>query len=70
MSQQKNPKAGWMRRYSKSTGKNASLRLNKEMLNVEVSGTPDLNRYYETGQLPENEVEREMYKEMEEKGLI
>ena len=56
--------------YSKSTGKNASLRLNKEMLNVEVSGTPDMNRYLETGQLPENEAERKAYKEMEAKGLL
>ena len=37
---------------------------------VEVSGTPDLNRYYETGELPGNEAEREMYKEFIEKGLI
>jgi len=70
MSQEKNPKAGWMKQYSKSTGNSTSLRFDKEMLNVEVSGTPDLYRYYETGQLPENEAEREMYKELEAKGLI
>ena len=33
------------------------MRLDKEMLNVEVSGTTYLYRYYETGQLPENEAE-------------
>ena len=40
------------------------------LLEPEVSGTPDLYRYYETGELPENEAEREVYKILTEQGLI
>ena len=37
---------------------------------IEISGTPDLNHYYETGELPKNEAERELFLKMIEKGEI
>ena len=37
---------------------------------IEICGTPDLNHYYETGELPKNEAERELFLKMIEKGGI
>ena len=69
MSQKKSTE-GWMKKYSENTGCNASIQFSEELLSVEVSGTPDMYRYYETGKLPENEAERELYQLMIEKGEI
>lgn len=42
----------------------------KNLLEFDYSGTLDLNRYYETGELPEDEAERKLFLELIEKGVI
>ena len=37
---------------------------------IEISGTPDLNHYYETGELPKDETSRKVFLLLKEKGLI
>lgn len=42
----------------------------KNLLEFDYCGTMDVNRYYETGELPENEVDRKLFLDLTEKGLI
>ena len=37
---------------------------------IEISGTPDLNHYYETGELPKDETRRKVFLLLKEKRLI
>ena len=37
---------------------------------IEICGTPDLNHYYETGELPKDETNRKFFLLLKEKGLI
>lgn len=42
----------------------------KNLMEFDYCGTMDLDRYYETGELPENEVNRKLFLDLAEKGEI
>ena len=42
----------------------------KNLMEFDYCGTMDLDRYYETGELPENEVDRKLFLDLAEKGEI
>lgn len=69
MSQKKNLK-DLTKNSTTSSEATASVVRKGEMRSAELSGTPELDRYYETGELPQDEATRELYQIMQEKGEI
>lgn len=59
-----------MKNASLNSDATASVVRSGETQSVEVSGTPDLNRYYETGELPTDPLQRKAFQLMIEKGEI
>ena len=69
MSQKKNPKE-LAKNPPMSSDTTASIVPGCKTHCAELSGTPNLDRYYETGELPEDEAMRELFLIMKEKGEI
>ena len=59
-----------MKKASLNSEATASVVRSGETQSAEVSGTPDLNRYYETGELPTDALQRKAFQLMIEKGEI
>ncbi len=69
MSQKKNPKE-LTKNPPMSSDTTASIVPGCETQSAELSGTPALDRYYETGELPEDGAMKELFLIMKEKGEI